>query len=218
MGEESWYSTPAAYSNLTNRNTVFTEVAAWGNDTWPANMTGHGDPQRLLGFQVSANFFQVLGVSAARGRTFLAEEDRPGSTRVVVISDEFWRREFGGDPDIIGRSITLNGVGFDVVGVMPADFRFLLKTDIWTTLAFARLDENLHQVARLKPGTRMELVRSEVEQLLVPYIQDPRKDLRATVKPLQTVLMGDASGLLFTLYAAVSFVLLIACVNVANLL
>jgi len=218
MGEESWYSTPAAYRNLANRNTVFTDVAAWGNDTWPANMTGHGDPQRLLGFQVSANFFQVLGVSAARGRTFLAEEDRPGSTRVVIISDEFWRREFGSDPDIIGRSITLNGVGHDVVGVMPADLRFLLKTDIWTTLAFARPDENLHQVARLKPGARMERVRSEVEQLLVPYIKDPRQQLQANVKPLQTVLMGYARDPLFTLYAAISFVLLIACVNVANLL
>src|SRR5215467_4273334 len=114
MGEESWYSTPAAHWKLTKRNTVFTEVAAWGNDTWPANLTDHGDPQRLLGFQVSANFFEVLGVSAARGRTFAAEEDRPGSNHVVVMSDDFWRREFGSDPDIIGRSITLNGVGFDV--------------------------------------------------------------------------------------------------------
>ncbi len=97
-GEEEWFVSPAAYQDLKGQNSVFTDVAAWGKDTWPVNLTGDGEPERLQGFQVSANFFDVLGVAAAQGRTFPAEADRPGNNRLVVISHELWQRRFGGDP------------------------------------------------------------------------------------------------------------------------
>src|SRR5215470_12156772 len=124
------------------------------------------------------------------GRTFLDEEDHPGGSPVVVLSYDFWQREFGGDPEMIGRSITLNGAPYQVIGVMPDSFRFILKTDLWTPLFYTAGDA-LHQVARLRPGVRVESVRIEVESLLLPYLDSPNAKLQANVKPLQRVLMGS---------------------------
>src|SRR5262249_31998781 len=161
---------------------------AWGNDTWPANLTGDGDAERLQGFKVSGNFFQTLGVEAEQGRTFLPEEDQPGNNQVVVVSHDFWQRRYGGDPEAIGRSIQLNGALYKIIGVMPASFRFVLKTDVWTTLAFtpADLTDNkfyLHQVFRLKPDVSIEQARLEVESLLRPYITYTNAELRGNLKP-----------------------------------
>jgi putative ABC transport system permease protein len=223
-GEEEWQISPAAYRELRSQNSVFTDIAAWGNNTWPANLTGDREPEKLDGFQVSANFFQVLGLAPTQGRTFAAEEDRPGSNHVVVISHDLWQREFGGDPGVVGRSILLNGAPYEVVGVMPADFSFLLKTDVWTTLgltAAAESDRNnkyLQWMGRRKPGVSSAQASSEVDHILRPHINDPNSDVRGTLEPLQTVLMRSAREMLFVLFAAVGFVLLIACANVANLL
>jgi putative ABC transport system permease protein len=225
QGEENWLFTSSAYQDLKSQNSVFTDVAAWGNSTWPATLTESGEPERLQGFQVSANFFQVLGVLAAQGRTFLPEEDRPGNNRVVIISHDLWQRRFGSDAAMIGSSILLNGASYQIIGVMPTDFRFVLKTDVWTPLAFPaaagneRNSADLHQLARLKPGVSTQQARAEVENLLRPHLDNPATDLRGTVKPLQTILMGEAvRQMLFILFAAVGFILLIACANVANLL
>ncbi|HKP84936.1 MAG TPA: ABC transporter permease [Blastocatellia bacterium] len=215
---------PATYLPIKNQNSVFADVATWDNSTWPANLTGDGDPERLQGFKVSANLFQVLGVAAAQGRTFLPEEDRPGNNHVVVISHDLWQRRFGGDSEMIGRSIFLNGAAYQVVGVMPADFRFILKTDVWTTLALTAAEEAdrgsiyLHPLARLKPGVSTRQARAEVENLLRPHVNNPDSDALAMMQPLKTVLMGEANEMMFILFAAVGFVLLIACANVANLL
>ena len=224
QGEEEWLFGRAAYQDLQRQNSVFTDIAAWGNSTWPANLTNEGEPERLQGFQVSANFFRVLGVAAARGRTFLAEEDRPGNN-LVVISHDLWQRRFAGDPGRVERSILLNGALYKIIGVMPADFRFILKTDVWTTLPFTAATEtdrnsaNLHQLARRKPGVSIEQARVEVENILRPHLNNPNAELRATVKPLQTILMGEeVRQMLFILLVAVAFVLLIACANIANLL
>jgi putative ABC transport system permease protein len=223
-GEEEWQISPAAYRELQSQNSVFTDIAAWGNNTWPANLTGDREPEKLDGFQVSANFFQVLGVAPAQGRTFVAEEDRPGNNHVVVISHDLWQRQFGGDPGMIGRSTLLNGAPYEVVGVMPADFSFLLKTDVWTTLdltAGAASDRNnkyLQWMGRRKPGVSTAQASAEVDDILRPHINNPDSDARGTLEPIQTVLMGRAREMLFVLFAAVGFVLLIACANVANLL
>ncbi len=222
-GEELWFSSPAAHLHLRSQNTVFTDVAAWGNDTWPANLTGDGEPERLQGFKVSGNFFQTLGVEAAQGRTFVPEEDQAGNNRVVVISYDFWQRRYGGDPEVIGSSISLNGEPYKIIGVMPASFRFVLKTDVWTTLAFTPTDltDNkfyLHQVLRLKPGVSTEQARLEVENLLRPYITYTNAELRGNLKPLQAVLTVGEREMLLILLAAVGFVLAVACVNIANLL
>jgi putative ABC transport system permease protein len=223
-GEFEWPFDAASYLSLKSHNSVFDGVAAWSNKGWPANLTGGEEPERLQGYQVSADFFRVLGVSAERGRTFLAEEDRPGASRVVVISHGLWQRRFGGAPDVVGRSLTLNGAPYEVVGVMPADFRFIAKTDVWTPLGFTPAEENDHEsrylipVARLKPGVTPEQARAEVENLSRSQTNDPSSDIRADLKPFQQVMTQDVRKMLLILFAAVAFVLLIACANVANLL
>ena len=222
--EFEWPMAAAAYLSLKGQNRVFADVAALSNKGWPANLTGGGEPERLQGFQVSANLFRVLGVGAARGRTFLDEEDRPGNNRVVVLSHEFWQRRFGGAHDVVGRPVTLNGVPHTVVGVMPADFRFLARTDVWTPLAFTPAEESdassnyLVVVGRRRPGVTVEQARAEVESLTRGRINDPNSDRVAGLKPLQAVMTEGVRTMLLILFAAVGFVLLIACANVANLL
>src|SRR5215216_7697848 len=103
-----------AYLNLKSNNSVFTDLAALSNKGWPANLTDGGEPERLQGFKVSANLFPLLGVAPQQGRTFLNEEDRPGGNLVVVLSHELWKRRYGGDPEIIGQSLTLDGVSYPV--------------------------------------------------------------------------------------------------------
>src|SRR6266545_3941154 len=170
-GERRDLFDPATYLHVKRNNTVFTDLAGWVNgvSTWPVNLTGEGDPERLQGFRVSANLFRVLGVEAAQGRAFLEEEDRLGQNRVVVISHDLWRRRFNSDPGLIGRSIRLNGEPWNVVGVMPADFRLFIKTDIWTPLGLTPDEErgNLALIlfGRLKPGVSMEQARQEIESL-----------------------------------------------------
>ncbi|HKQ77837.1 MAG TPA: ABC transporter permease, partial [Blastocatellia bacterium] len=132
---------PVTYLNLKSQNSVFSEMAATDVRGWAANLTGDGEPERLQGYKVSANLFHMLGAAPAQGRSFLAEEDRPGANRVVVLSHGIWQRRFGGNADLIGREINLNGAAYTVIGVMPADFRFFTKTDIWTPLAFTPADE-----------------------------------------------------------------------------
>lgn len=133
--------TPAAYLNLKTHNAAFTDLAALSNKGWPANLTGAGEPERLQGYQVSANLFPLLGVNAELGRTFVAEEDRPGPNRVVVLSHDLWQRRFGGERDVLGRKLNLNGETYDVVGVLPPDFRYYGKTDLDTTGTHGRRRE-----------------------------------------------------------------------------
>jgi putative ABC transport system permease protein len=161
---------PAAYLHLKRNNGVFADVAALSNIGWPANLTGEGDAERLQGFRVSANLFSLLGASPRLGRAFLEEEDRPGANRVVVLSHELWQRRFHADPQIVGRTLTLNGESYTVVGVMPSDFRYLAKTDVWTPMAFSATDENdranyLELIARLKPGVSIEQAGAEADAL-----------------------------------------------------
>jgi putative ABC transport system permease protein len=213
---------PVTYLNLKNQNGVFSEMAAIDNRGWAANLTGSGEPERLQGFKVSANIFHMLGVAPAHGRAFLAEEDRPGNNRVVVLSHELWQRRFGGDAGLIGRSINLNGLNCTVIGVMPADFRYYTKTDIWTPLAWTPADERfdagcLEVGARLKSDVSVEQARSEVNSLYIHQLNNPRSDSRVSLKPLQKILTENVKRTLWILFAAVGFVLLIACANVANL-
>ena len=222
-GDERWPLSPQAYLNLKTHNTVFADVAALSNKGWPANLTGDGNPERLQGFQVSANLFSLLGVAPQRGRAFLGEEDRPGANRVVMLSHEFWRRRFGADPQVVGRALTLNGDTYTVVGVMPADFRFFTKADVWTPLAFTAEDENdpagyLYVVGRRKPGVSFGQAGAEVEAISREFIHNPNSTLRWRIGLPQAMLSEEVRPMLLLLLGAVGFVLLIACVNIANLL
>src|SRR6266478_7384605 len=158
---------PAAYLNLKGNSKVFTDVAALSNKGWPANLTNAGEPERLQGFQVSANLFPLLGVNPELGRAFASEEDRPGANRVVILSHDLWQRRFAGERTILGRTLTLNNDSYTVVGVLPADFRFYSKTDLWTPLAFTVAEENernsryLELIARRKPGVSLAQASAE---------------------------------------------------------
>jgi putative ABC transport system permease protein len=181
---------PVTYLNLKKNNSVFTEMAALSVKGWAANLTGNGEPERLQGFQVSANLFQLLGVVPAHGRTFTVEEDQPGNNRVVILSYELWQRRFGSDADLIGHSINLNGATHTVIGVMPADFRVFTKTDLWTPLAFTLANEKdeanyLIVTGRLKPGISQKQARTEVDNLYRHQINNPNSDSRASLKPVQ---------------------------------
>ena len=209
---------------------LFTNVAV--ESDWGANLTGQGDPQRLRGTQVSGDFFRTYGVAPELGRTLLPDEDVPGHNRVVVLSDGLWQRLFGGRPDVVGRSVSLNGVAYTIVGVMPPSFHdfWSTDTDLWTPLALADSDfvassytnEYLNLSARLKPGVTIDQARRDMHafaaQLRQRYPNFIPRDWTLGVKSLTELGTGDIRPALFVLLGAVGFVLLIACANVANLL
>jgi len=214
---------PAEYTTLKAQNTTLADVAALSNKGWPANLTNAGEPERLQGFQVSGNLFSLLGANAVLGRTFTMAEDAPGPNRVVVLSNELWQRRFGGDRGVLGRGLTLNGETFIVIGVMPADFRFYTKTDVWTPLAFDAKEANernsryLELTGRLKPGVSIEQAAADVDRITQAVNDNPKATFHARLSPPQSLLTREARPVLLLLGAAVGFVLLIACVNMANL-
>jgi putative ABC transport system permease protein len=195
------------------------------------NLTGEGDPQRLTGTLVSAEFFSVLGANAQLGRTFRPGEDRAGQDNFVVLSNAVWQRRFASDPSIIGRPISLEGVSRIVVGVMPPDFRFpSSKTEVWIPLHNDPRDPTgywasdfLQVFGRLRARVPIERARTDVRMFqshvgeLFPWPMPASWNANISVVPLRNGLVSDVSGRLFLLLGAVGLILLIACVNVANL-
>jgi predicted permease len=217
---------PANYLDWRAQNRVFTDMAATRFTT--ASLTGDGQPEQLSGKRVTPNFFDVLGVQPAVGRPFTNEEDK-SKTPVVVLSYNLWRRRFGGDDSVIGRSILMNGVGTKVVGVMPKDFFFSDRknSDYWVPIAFTpeqwarRQTHFLTVVARLKPGVTVQQAQKDMERVAVDLQKrypDSNAKLGAVVVPIQKEYAGDARSGLLVLQVASLFVLLIACSNLANLL
>ena len=216
---------PANFFDLRDQNHVFEGIGAYGPQD--LNLTGGGEPERLDGQLVSANVFSILGVAPALGRTFLPDEDRPGQEHVVVLSDALWRRRFNRDPSILNRTITLNGEPFTVVGVMPRGFFFPVReTELWVPWAMepeqasGRGDHYLRLVARLKPGTTLKRANANVgsiAQRLSAEYPRTNEGLGFTVHSLHRDYVGDLRLPILILFAAVALVLLIACVNVANL-
>ena len=211
---------------------VFEHFAAYSGLPIGFNLAEQGLPERVPGVRVTADFFKVFGVNPGLGRDFLSEEDRPGGGRVVVMSHGLWRSRFHSDPNVIGKLISLDSQPFTIVGVMPEGFRFPSAydfgsgTDLWVPLQLppdSRDPANyLASMGRLKLGVTREQAGAELGALT----QQLRKDLPesadshegATLVALQERLVGRVRPLLLILLGAVSFVLLIACVNVANLL
>jgi predicted permease len=185
-------------------------------------LTGVGDAERLGTAQASASLMTTLGVSAAIGRTFTAEEEA-GDDHVVLLSDQFWRERFGGARSVLGMSVVLDGVPYTVIGVMPPTFDFPHGAALWTPLP-ARPNPNVGVlrpvVARLSPGTSIEAARRELESTLarLPSANVKPGTQVTEVRPLVDLLVAQARPSLWIFSGAVSFVLLIACANVANLL
>ncbi|HWG53149.1 MAG TPA: ABC transporter permease [Gemmatimonadaceae bacterium] len=199
---------------------------------WSANLTGVGDPQRLSGARVSGLFFRTMGIAPALGRPITPAEDEPGKNHIVVLSDGLWHRLFGGDPHVIGRTMSLNGEPYEIAGVMPASFHdFWTRTvELWTPLAlppqaFAPgnyTNESLNVVARLRGGITLEQAGRDMQafaqQLKRDYPDQFPPDWTLETRALSTVSTGKIRPALLVLLGAVGFVLLIACANVANLL
>jgi putative ABC transport system permease protein len=192
------------------------------------NLTGFGEPQKVDGNAVTADLFPVLGVRPALGRGFTAEEEKPGSDKVVVLSHGLWRETFGGDPSIVGRDLILSGEKYTVVGVMPEDFHYLQPyVRLWVPLAQAPEDwanrggHYLDVVGRLKQGVSVEQADADLKAVTARIARDyPEEagDLGAYVLPLREQVSGPVRRPLLILVVAVAFVLLIACANVAGLL
>src|SRR5262249_16514071 len=200
---------PLPYLNLRAQNKSFTDIAALSNKGWPVNLTNSAEPERLQGFQVSANLFSVLGVNSDWGRTFSPEEDVFGQNHVVVLSSDFWQRRFAGDRNVIGRTLTLNGEGYTVIGVMPADFRFYTKTDVWTPLAFDPKEANernanyLELMGRLKAGVSSQQAPSDADQIPRASLTNPNSPLHALLRPPQDLIAREVRPMLLVLLAAV---------------
>ena len=217
---------PADYLDWTHLNTVFSAIAAQTTST--ADLTGVGEPVRLFAGMVSPAFFDVLGIKPALGRTFRSDEAVPGQHHVVILGDGIWRTRFGADPAVIGRRLRLNGVSWDVVGVLPPTFEFPDKTiDIWSPLpieggqAQPRANHFLSVYARLKPGRTVAQARAEMDgigQRLEKEFPDTNRGHGAFVTPMHDQFVQPVRTGLLLLLGAVAFVLLIACVNIANLL
>ena len=212
------------------------DVAA--TSPWMPAATGDGDPERIRGLRVSANWFSLLGVRAARGRTLAPDEENPGRERVAVISDALWRRRYGGDPATIFRSVMLDGEAYEIVGIMPPEFRWGRSygregaADIWVPFALtpARLgagqrgNEYLDLYGRLRRGASPGAAQAQVDALIARFRRDypaqfPRDSrVVTTLVPLQRDVTRPARTVLWVLFGATGLLLTIACTNVAGLL
>jgi putative ABC transport system permease protein len=221
-------NTPSAadYADVKSQNDVFTDVAAMDQRTF--NLTGDGEPQKIEARGVTANFFPVLGVRPAAGRWFVADEDKPGASNVVILSNALWQQRYGGQSNIVGRELLLNGQKYSVAGVMPPTFQFLdSNVGIWVPIAFtpeqlaSRGRHYLTVVARMKPGVTFAQADTEVRTIHQRIAHDNPESagrLAGYAMPLRDQVAGDVRRPLYVLLAAVGFVLLIACANIANLL
>jgi putative ABC transport system permease protein len=224
------YAQAPEYLEWRDQAKAFEQIAAYRFDT--ADLTGIGEPERLRAGLVSAGLFAMLGAVPALGRDFTSAEDVNGGPPVVILSDGLWRRRFGGDPQMIGRAITLGGQSRTVVGIMPPGFQFPAQRDLWLPLAL-NVNQQLSRqgsigrvsvLARLKPGVTLEAARADLsiilerQQQAFPQLYRNFRDAQARVVRLSESLIGSVRPALLILFGAVAFVLLIACANVANLL
>ncbi len=219
---------PANFLDWRRQVTVFEGIAAFAERSY--NLTGVGEPERLDGRRVSANLFDLLGAKPLLGRTFLAEEDKPG-TKVVLLKEGLWKRRFGGDPGVVGKTVNLNGEPYTVLGVLPDGVQLpsfgKWRDQVWVPMGFTpeeageRSSHYLQVVGRLKPGVKLEQGQAEMETIAARLAQQyPDHNARrgAVVRPLHEEIVGDMKPALLILLGAVAFVLLVSCANVANLL
>ncbi len=226
--EQVAYSTLSAddFADFQKQNDVFDGLASV-SVRWSFILTSDGEAEQINGRWVSANFFDVVGTRPQMGRTFTADEDKPSGTRAAIISYEAWQRRFGGDPDVLNRSLNLNGEQTPIVGVMPRGFRFIEDGEIWVPgaqnpiSARGRNVRYLNAVARLKEGVSIEQAKTGMRTIasrLEAQYPATNTGFTTDVRKLLEHITGDTRPTLIVLLGAVGFVLLIACANVANLI
>jgi len=237
LGYDYIPSSNGTFADFRQQSESFEQMAAL--DTWTVNLTGRNEPERIEGTQVSSSLFPLLRARPLLGRAFTPEEEKPGAARVVVMSHGLWQRRFGGDANILGQTVTLDGEKYEVVGVMPPDFTFpqnsglpaffpfAQKTDLWTPWVLTeeqRQNRGSHHIAvigRLKPGRTLQQAQAELGTIasrLEQQYPDDLKDFGVSVMPLHEQVIGKSRVAILVLLCVVAFVLLIACANVANLL
>ena len=219
---------PLDFLDYRQQNTTFEEFAASFSVPVPLNLTGNGEPERLTSAAVTGNYFQALGAKAAMGRTFQLENEKPGSDQVAVLSYGLWQKRFGGDPDILKKTITLDGRTCEVLGVMPQDFSFPQSAELWVPINFdispgmkQRKAHFLRPIGKLKAGITIAQAQADTDAVarrLEQQYPDTNTGWNLRLVSLREQLVGNTKPTLFILFGAVGFVLLIACANVANLL
>ena len=211
---------PELYQRLREQLHSFAPLAA--NQYCRMNLTGAGEPEQLVGPCTTANWFELQRAQAMLGRTFLPDEDQHGRNRVVVLDYGYWQRRFGGDPKVIGKTLVLDKEPWVVVGVMPPSFRPIGTTasTIYTPYVVADNPHGLLVTGRLKPGVSLEAAQAELNVAAVQLSRENPdwRTLKLSGTPVLEQVTGPQRPLLLLLLGAVSLVLLIACVNVANLL
>jgi len=204
---------PPNYLDWEKQTKSYSYLAAYSG--MQVNLTGEGEPQRLVGVRATAHYFDVYGVHPMVGRGFLAEEDAAGKNHVVVLSHPFWQRVFGGDPKVIGRSLQLNGEPYTVIGIAPPDFGQASKVDTWSPMGFkpdetnkdSRGDHYLSVIGRLRPGVTVAQAKAELEvlasQLARQYPDNNKPFTSALVEPELEHMTGDTKPALRVLFGAV---------------
>jgi putative ABC transport system permease protein len=190
------------------------------------NLSTEGNVESVLGCRVSANFFDILGVTPASGRLFSSAEEQPGADGVAIVGRGLWQRRFAGDPNLIGKTISLNGRAYSVVGIMPKDFSFPVPAELWVPLTLAPAEKSdraqltLNALARLNPGTNVQEARAALASFSQQLSRDFPKTNSGrvtTLLPLRKELYLYTLPLFLLLQAAAVVVLLLACANLANL-
>jgi len=234
--EQDWFS-PGQYLDIRAENKVFENVAATIDSSF--NLTGQGIPERVEGARVSSSLFPLLGTQPLMGRVFTPDEDEQGKATTAILSYGFWQRHFGGDPNVVGKTLSLNGNSVEIVGVMPRDF--MLNKEVMPTVnkisnaemllslpmgwgkRTTRTNEDYNIFGRLKPGVSVAQAQADVDRIVsgmkeqYPENYPPSSGFMISVVPLLQQVVGEVRRPLLILLGAVGFVLLIACANVANL-
>jgi predicted permease len=215
----------ANFLDWQKQNDVFSEMALYTGASY--DITGQGKPGTIVASTVTSNFFSVLGVQPVHGRVFLPEEDQPGKNKEIILTYKLWQSRYGSDPNVVGRTVTLDGTPYIIVGVMGPKMTKPDFAQAWTPLglsaqeAAVRGEHHFMSVARLKPGVTLQQAQAEmntISQRLEQAYPADDKGWGATVISLRDDVVGDVRPALLMMLGAVVFVLLIACANVANLI